>query len=81
MAIDVSFLDPAAVTPAPAQFQGCARSTGSFSHRATKIKTSWTVRRIPDEAGLVAASLFRTKLGGKALRAVRSICLDITPKQ
>jgi hypothetical protein len=68
MAIDVSFLDPAAVTPAPAQFQGCARSTGSFSHRATKIKTSWTVRRIPDEAGLVAASLFRSKLGGKALR-------------
>jgi hypothetical protein len=80
MAIDVSFLDPSAVTPTPEQFQ-CARSTGSFSHRATKIKTSWTIRRIPDEAGLVAASLFRTKLDGKALRAVRSICLDITPKQ
>jgi len=81
MAIDVSFLDPSAVTPTPAQFRGCARSTDSFSHRATKIKTLWTIRRISDEAGLVAASLFRTKLDGKALRAIRSICPDITPNQ
>jgi len=81
MAIDVSFLDPSAATPAPAQFRGCARSAGSFSHRGTKINTSRTFRWISDQAGLVAASLFRTKLDGKALRAVRSICLDITPKQ
>jgi hypothetical protein len=81
MAIDVSFLDPSAVTPAPAQLRECARSTGSFSHRVTKIKTSWTIRRISDEAGLFAASPFRPKLDGKALRAIRSICLDMTPKQ
>ena len=27
----------------PRDSEGCARSTGSFSHRATKIKTSWTI--------------------------------------
>jgi len=84
MAIDVSFvcgLDPTAVMSPPAQFEGRVRTTGTFSHRAAKIKTLWITRPICDQAGLAAASVLRTRIGGTALRAKRSIYLDITIKR
>jgi hypothetical protein len=80
MAIDVSFLrglDPSAVTP-PTARESPARSTGSFSHRAEKIKMSRLSRSTCGEAGLAAASLIRNGLGGKASRDARYIYSDIT---
>jgi hypothetical protein len=81
MAIDVSFLrglDPSAVTPPTARHESPARSTGSFSHRAEKIKMSRFSRSTCGEAGLAAASLIRNGPGGKASRAARYIYSDIT---
>jgi hypothetical protein len=82
MAMDVSFLrrlDPSAAAQPPVRFEIRERSTGSFSHRATKIKTS-RFARLTQRLHLEQHRYFG-RLGQTTLSTMRNIYLNITRAQ